>query len=321
MSNNPGFVPAYLGDIPANSILHNSVFTQRGFLESASAMEYLEVNHQAFYVHQVDQSEEKNYGDVINKYELNSLGYRSNEFKEVPLVTAGCSVTYGIGVPQETIWSTIVAKNLNLEHVNLAVPGWSAEAIVDNLFKYFYNYGNPKYLFVLFPDYNRIVFTSHKDYAVTDSGHSFSSYIKISNCHLPETAANERETFSKKPHDIKNLITPEYGLYRALKSINLLISYCKAANISLVWSTWHHELDKIIRIAKEEWNSVSYSGYVFTDYDIERFDCHQEYADKYKTNFYRGLDNINKPGALRHPGIHHHLHVAEVMTNKLKSIL
>jgi len=59
-------------------------------------------------------------------YKFNSHGFRCDEFTEEPsAVFLGCSLTQGIGLPVETTWAQIVAKQLNLRCYNLGIGGAS----------------------------------------------------------------------------------------------------------------------------------------------------------------------------------------------------
>ena len=62
-------------------------------------------------------------------YRINSHGFRSDEFEigSDCVVTLGCSYSCGIGLPMETIWPSIVGKNLGLKVYNLAWGGTSAD--------------------------------------------------------------------------------------------------------------------------------------------------------------------------------------------------
>ena len=57
-------------------------------------------------------------------YNFNKSGFRCQEFNtSLSIVFLGASVTTGIGLPEECIWTTIVAKKLNLTPYNLGVGG------------------------------------------------------------------------------------------------------------------------------------------------------------------------------------------------------
>lgn len=304
-----------------NKLKENLFRIDEKFIKDAAFMEDIDINHQSLYMQKSKDQSEKNYGDPFNQYELNSFGYRSQEFKQVPLITAGCSVTFGVGLPNEMVWPSLVSSKLNLDFVNLSIPGWSAQAIVDNLFKYFYKYGNPKTLIVMFPDFFRLTYVSDINYAVLPNHLDGESMVKISDCQLLDTSVDGRPKYSKAPHKILDFIVPEYGILLTFKAINSLISYCKSANIKFVWTTWDFKLDNLIRFASGKINKSSYTGYVSSMIDMSKItNCHLKYEKIYKNNFYRGYDNYYDEKKLSHPGIHFHLHTAEKIIKKLESI-
>jgi hypothetical protein len=308
-----------LNNLPKFSIFSDPEIEKSRFFKKLSKLE-VDEDAQSLFLSKHDDPLVRNYRDQINEYNLNTMGYRSKEFKHVPLVTAGCSVTFGVGVPYSGVWSTLLAETLNLEHVNLATPGWSAESIVDNLFRYFYQYGNPKIAVVLFPDTQRATMISDRDYSVVspDMG---DPPIKIVESSLYTTPTKTRPNYSKKPHDLLQFIPPEYGVYSTFKAINSLIIYCKSAGIELFWSTWDPEMDLLVSAAKEDWAADAYSNYVSYSKDPPAT-CHQELLDVFGENFYSGYDGISETDSSnkQHPGVHYHVHVCETFYEKIEKI-
>lgn len=317
--------------IPIDTPFPHELFTSLEFLEKISGLGGFEENTQNLYAKSGVSGATINFGDSVNEYRLNSLGYRSSEFKKVPLVFAGCSVTFGVGVPFEGIWSTLVGEKLGLEHINLSAPGWSIQRIVDSLFKYFYEYGNPETLFVVFPNYYRLILTSHREFSRVDTHFESEPLLKVQDTQFDGTPVVSRSKYSKKPHDLKQFITPEYALSESFRSINSLITYCKRFNIKFVWSTWDIETHEIIDIVKNRWNKESYRGYVYSKYSFngnlnkneyvitDYSDCHSGYISKYKDTFFRGEDKpANNDGSV-HPGVHYHLHLSEAMLEGLEN--
>ena len=318
-----------------NSNLLNEVFSDPDFLKDISSLEDVEESSTSLSIAAQPVQNLRNYGDPANEYKLNTLGYRGPEFREVPVVFAGCSITFGVGVPYEGIWSTIVGEKLGLDYVNLSTPGWSTQAIVDNLFRYFYKYGNPKTVFVAFPDYLRLILTSNRDFCVVGGYNTEPALLQVQHTILPDTSIEDRPKYSKKPHEFTDFITHEYALLQTFRSINSLISYCKGSNIRLVWSTWDIETNEIINIVKDRVNETSYNDYVFsdlsfsgdvnrsTDIDYNYSGCHKEYFDKYGKNFFLGLDGTSYDDSSdyhSHPGVHYHAHLAEAMLEKFESV-
>lgn len=68
------------------------------------------------------------YGWIDSKftYKFNSYGFRSEEFNLDPsVVFLGCSLTLGIGLPWDSLWTTQLARELKLQSFNLAIGGSS----------------------------------------------------------------------------------------------------------------------------------------------------------------------------------------------------
>jgi hypothetical protein len=85
------------------------------------------------------QEELKKYGWLYKQitYKFNSYGFRCNEFTGLPSVMfLGCSNTLGTGLPLNETWTTLVAKQLELESANLAIGGGSS----DSSFRMFLGY-------------------------------------------------------------------------------------------------------------------------------------------------------------------------------------
>lgn len=197
------------------------------------------------------------FNDPGRVYLENPFGFRSADFgPPVDLVFAGCSFTYGSGVPAESIWGNLISRSLNLSAVNISKTGASVSWIVDSLFKYFKNYGNPKYLLCLFPDFYRYRFPvdgSHygikqkldihnemfKAQILTKAIEPFT--IGEKNNYMTTLHINQYKKpakYIKFPYDYENAISTDLSIYEAIRSIRHLEAYCKSANIKIVWSSW-----------------------------------------------------------------------------------
>lgn len=139
---------------------------------------------------------------VIN-YKFNSHGFRCDEFtKELAMIALGCSFTGGVGLPEDHIWPTLVAKQLNLKLWNLGVPG----SAVDTCFRFLHYYItqlNVSLVCLLRPDENRFELWQNHGRPITISpsmppGHSAQ---KIWYQH----AENSRQNFIKNTMAIQHL--------------------------------------------------------------------------------------------------------------------
>lgn len=85
------------------------------------------------------------------KYEFNSDGFRTGEFKECDCVVfLGCSYTVGIGLPYHNTWPFLVAQELGLECYNLGLGGGSMDSMY-RIGSYWIEKLNPKLVIALEP--------------------------------------------------------------------------------------------------------------------------------------------------------------------------
>ena len=185
--------------------------------------------------------------DTHNEYKLNSYRYRGPEFTEnVDILAAGCSFTYGIGVPEEGTWPAILAKNLNMSYVNVSAPGASIEWITTSIYRYINTFGKPKMLVVLLPDLIRGEIS-------VDGVNSVSEEVGTQDfvqqywdneekqgvvTHQKLEAASDVPRLIKKPYPIESTESEAESIRNSIRELRVLESYCKAAEIPLVWSSW-----------------------------------------------------------------------------------
>lgn len=88
-------------------------------------------------------------------YKFNSNGFRSAEFQEGSVVYLGCSITFGIGLPLENTFPSLVSEKLELDCCNLAVSGSSNDTAF-RLAEYWLCRIKPKMVILMSPDSSRI---------------------------------------------------------------------------------------------------------------------------------------------------------------------
>lgn len=118
----------------------------------------------------------KQYGiDFKEMFKLNSSGLRSDEFTEVHdgkhILFAGCSITFGDGMPLDYIWPKIVyneiAKTEKVSgYFNVGRPGASNIWIIMQIFKYIELYGMPDVIFINLPDSDREIADEHTEHRI-----------------------------------------------------------------------------------------------------------------------------------------------------------
>lgn len=256
--------------------------------------------------------------DPVN-HNLNSFGYRSPEFAEVDLVTAGCSQTFGMGVEEEYIWPTLLSNKLNMSHVNLGNPGASPQLIVENIIKFISKYGKPKVVCAVFPNLYRFRFAVRHDILVPKSKYQDNSpvaHIENLSMLLNGTLLENRPKLSKLPHEVIEVLPYEAALYLSLNSIKHLVEYCKIAEIPLYISSWYPSTQEIfmkkgeLGIGTKEYLSFDLAVDFYEDPRLVDY-CHSNTHDL--ETWDKGLD------VAMHMGAHQHLHFAELFSNAIEN--
>jgi hypothetical protein len=161
------------------------------------------------------------------KYSLNNYGHRSDDFKTLEghnILFAGCSQTFGIGLPDNFRWSKILHNRLKKDSEAfycLSFPGAGFDKIVHNILKFCNEFGNPNSIFICFADYTRqIVFDKEENKLI---GKIFIDY---------------------KTGNIKQDCLPEDLMFKAQMAYRVLEIYCFQNNINLVSTSWSGETSK-----------------------------------------------------------------------------
>lgn len=94
--------------------------------------------------------------DTHFDYTFNSLGFRCTEFAEGSknIITLGCSVTMGIGMPQSMSWPQLIAAELKLHCYNLGLGGHNNDTAF-RLAHYYIPKLKPKIVILLSPEQSR----------------------------------------------------------------------------------------------------------------------------------------------------------------------
>jgi hypothetical protein len=289
--------------------------------------------------------------DPVNTYEYNSKGYRSPEFQSnVDLLAAGCSNTHGDGIPGDMVWSTILAKTLGLSYANLGTPGSSIPEIVNNVFRYIHDYGDPKVLVCLFPDPYRVL-VPHIPKLFEGSSPHLEAHLDQAYAFYGIDNANLAPSYMKKPYQISEIVSKEFSIMLAITAIYRLEDYCAARGINFTWSTWDLEfsmnldnmqnkqplgnfaLNNYLDIENDKWKTNRDLGVYFHANSAVGSNghgcgprcslivkCHEDVHEAYPGNFNVGTDcgSPKNPRTSRHWGVHRHIHIADSFMESLK---
>lgn len=293
--------------------------------------------------------------DEERDYYCNSLGYRGKkEFKKnQDILISGCSHTFGMGLDESSIWGVMLAKEMQLDYDNIAIPGFSVDAIVNNIFAYIKEYGSPKYIFIVFPHFDRMVLPENPERFI-GTYHINNDNYKLAFSHLDARDFSlPLPSYSRIPHKMNEVIPYEFTYWIAMQSIHKLEMLCDALNINLFYGTWSYENTKTIKHFKNknqnffkyfvdldnnfEWlefinmndeNVTSFVKSIYSMNDIDHpevsiynngyVDCHIEYFDSNRDCFFYATDKHPVPTKSRHFGLHRHLHFKDAFIKSVK---
>lgn len=230
----------------------------------------------------------------IRESEINSLGYRSDEFQIVKdktnILFSGCSVTYGDGLFLEEIWANRVWKKIQSvgPFQNLSSAGRSIQTICFETIKFCSKYGNPDLIVLMLPDSQRCV-----RYDFDQSKH-FVYVIEPKRGNLEDQA------------DIKEFLADSFQAYRVLEI------FCEMNNIKLMSFSWNTDLEKkFMDFGFKTFNSFD------TDSLANLVSEHEKTLSKDQLEFSMyARDGIK--GRKGHPGISMHLAWCDIIYNKIK---
>lgn len=163
------------------------------------------------------------------EYKFNSEGFRSDEFNvdSPSVLTLGCSLTTGIGLPIEETWSYQLAKSLGLSMYNLGIGGTSSD-VAFRLGLYYIPKLKPQIVVFVPPDpYRFEVLVPSENYTHT--------ICETYGPWTPSSANTEHVEFYKK------WIANDSNAYlNRTKNILAIKHICKENNIKFVTASRHH---------------------------------------------------------------------------------
>ena len=268
--------------------------------------------------------------DEINTYEINRYGLRGEIDDNSNVIASGCSITFGIGVPELARWSNLLSNKINKNVTNLGIEGASIKSICIDLIKYCTNKKMPKEIFCFFPGFFRNTIVLDKEFYRPSKEESYAlDYLSLAYS-IPDIAnyKNFVVMTSKDREYTKNLISPHQLILDSVNFIYILESFCLTNNIKLYWTTWdvHSNLvmEQLLNIKDFKLKNFT-PFFPFKEVEgigsfVERT-CNSDHDSEFKDHIcwkvgsdYAIIDSkIIRSHA--HPGIHTHTHVAEIFYN------
>jgi hypothetical protein len=264
-------------------------------------------------------------------YTVNKDGFRSVDFlTKPPIITLGCSITFGTGLPEGFNWPSQLQSLLGKDKMvgNLGDHGSSIMKNISQFFSFIkkYNY-LPEYLLCNFPDFQRFYFINKN----------------LNNMENLFWLKENIKTKGTAPFEWDKIVPSQWINWSNLDHIKMLEQFCYFNNIKLIWTTWSDNIPDELEdcLAKDfmfykkdptrelfpndfEFNfAVDKIDNLRTHYAIidSKIDCHSQVRDNNQDVFDFGYDhgNINPPFH-PHPGSHRHAHWADFFYKEMENI-
>jgi hypothetical protein len=209
----------------------------------------------------------QNNHESYNQYTLNNFNYRGPDFSsEYDFLTAGCSQTFGIGVPDSGPWPVHFAGSLGASYVNVSMPGASVEWVIDSIYRYIDTFGAPRRgIVALLPDVLRhdVVINSEINSTAETSDNDFIPQYRSDDGNLKllsySPAGYPAPNYLKKPYPIENTMVLEESVKASVTKIKDLERFCKTAGIKLIWSSWADSLVWLSESLPEKYKFHNYT--------------------------------------------------------------
>ena len=275
--------------------------------------------------------------DEINTYEINDIGCRGEIDENSEILASGCSITFGIGVPELGRWTNLLSKKINKSVTNLGNPGASVQTICMDIIQYCSNTKMPKEIFCLFPDFFRSMVVVDKEFYKSkfergDIGKREGLEYIFCN---PTIIKDKRSFFmeSEGKGFIEDITSPHQLILDSVNFIYILESFCLSNNIKLYWTTWNGPCSYILQeLSKiKDFKLKNFTSFYPTDQYVNgpgsyiNNKCSQdthEHEFSGHPSWNHGSDysfiNNEKTFINSHPGIHVQEHISEFFYNLYK---
>lgn len=272
--------------------------------------------------------------DEVNTYEINSIGCRGQIDENSEIIASGCSITWGLGVPELGRWTDLLSKKISKSIVNLGNPGDSVENICMNTMQYCLNTKMPKVIFCFFPDFFRSNVIVDKEFyksRVNRGSLGTKDYLESTFCN-PRIVKDNKSFFMEIENQkyIEDSTSPHQLISDSVKFIYILESFCLSNNIKLYWTTWDaatssilEELSKIKDFKLKNFTSFYPPNSEYTgigglilekcnpDTHEHEFKDHASWAVGSDYAFVDGVKTFKNS----HPGIHVQEHISDFFYN------
>jgi hypothetical protein len=277
--------------------------------------------------------------DEHNTYKINSIGCRGEVYENSDTLALGCSLTFGLGVPELGRWPNFLSKKINKSMTNLGSPGDSVHNICINAIQYCLNTKMPKEIFCLFPDFFRSKVVVDKEFYKSKVNRGdIGKKDGLDHIFCNPTIIKDKNSFFMEVEDknyIEDSTSPHQLILNSVNYIYMLESFCLSNNIKLYWTTWHGPTSFILQeLSKlENFKLKNFTSFYPADFNLQydgiggfvnnrcnmnthehEFKDHVSWAHGSDYAFIDGEKTLKNS----HPGIHVQEHISEFFYNLYK---
>lgn len=228
----------------------NSWYLKKFFSNTKEVGSYPPGKKDAVSSHRIEKDNAVETIDEVNTYEMNSIGCRGKIDENSEIIASGCSITWGLGVPELGRWTDLLSKKINKSIINLGNPGDSVENICMNTMQYCLNTKMPKVIFCFLPDFFRSNVIVDKEFyksRVNRGSLGTKDYLESTFCN-PRIIQENKSFFMEIENQkyIEDSTSPHQLISDSVKFIYILESFCLSNNIKLYWTTWDAATSSIL---------------------------------------------------------------------------
>jgi len=173
-------------------------------------------------------------------YQFSEHGFRDGDLpKHIDIAAFGCSYTFGVGLPSNSLWHKLLTKNTNLISYNFGQPGASIGAITDTFNIVSNNVKIDKAVFLL-PNYMRDLI------AFEEINKPWKKSFKLKSImpQLPTLGYLYNDIITEEHYKY----TPECEFIRKMKdAIYLLEKIASIRDIKVYISSWDHPTYELLQ--------------------------------------------------------------------------
>jgi hypothetical protein len=243
--------------------------------------------------------------------ELNNYGQRCENFLKLDnsknnILFAGCSITFGMGINKENVWSKKVYNYFLDEksgrYNSISYIGGGIQDLVSSIFDYCKLFGMPNTIFFLMPDFTRTVI--YED----------NTKKKGLNKNKPNYLYSQFNLYDYILHKNNKNVSDENiyeNLFQTLQYYKILENFCLINNIKLISSSWNPSTNVVFE-------TFSFETYYCFYYDKEEkekriFEKHQKYLKNFNLLTEKEKNILLIAADKAHPGICEHEIIADKM--------